>query len=492
MRMRRLFLALFALISSCGPAPEGPPDTVAVAPGTRSEDQEAPVALSAAEPLGGASQATAHAASIPNVEDATLLGFAGSRYAIIDTRTSTLVFDADAASAFGVYGHALTTNTTGAWDIWASADFTGDLLPSAVLTSADGSRLVVKTEGGVQVVDLGNRGKMLTGVRMENMESASLAPDGESFAAWNDRELTLVRVSDGARVSYPLTFPGGQPGTDLQWTSRAAMWKDGASARIVDRATWRLQTTEGADAQLTASKDGSVVVVALPSLVEIWRSGEARPAAHIVTKDLTNVVIDEPGRNVAWVEYSGEYGAKSMFHTIEVETAAHHRFPSQAPNCELTHEYLLGIENGELRADGECSPGCPSMTRQSDFRTYDVKTGKVVRHWMGDVERAFNEDLGARVAIGEGLAKLFGFTEQTRPIKHHPSADLVLVQRLDALRLADHRSGAARTTLEQSARFSLETTHFWPESGARVIGVSGAEVVVWDSASGERVWASRR
>ena len=46
--------------------------------------------------------------------------------------------------------------------------------------------------------------------------------------------------------------------------------------------------------------------------------------------------------------------------------------------------------------------------------------------------------------------------------------------------------------MERSPNFTVETAHFWPESGTRVIGVSGGEVVVWDTASGERVWASRR
>ena len=493
MRMRRLFLALFALVSSCGPAPEGPPDTVGVAPGPRSEGPEGPVAFAATERPEASPPRAAPTSSIPNVEkDATLVGFAGSRFAIVETRGSTLVFDADTASAFGVYGHPLTLATNGAWDIWANANFTGDVLSSSVITSADGSRMVVQTEGGVQVVDLGNRGKMLTGLRMEDVRGASVAPDGESLAAWNARELTLVRVGDGARVSYPLAASGDRE-VNLQWSARAAFWTDGASARIVDRATWRLQTTEGSDARLTASKDGSVVVALLPSLVEVWRAGEARPATRVVAKNVANVVVDEPGRYVAWVEYSGEYDAKSDLHTIEVETGAHHSFAGQAKNCQLTHEYLLGIENGELRTDGECSPGCPSLTRQSDFRTYDVKTGKVLKHWMGDVERPFNEGFGARLSMADELSKTFGLpVGDPRPIKHHPSADLVLVERPDALRLVDDRSGAARATLERSADFSVAIAHFWPESGSRIIGVGGGQVVVWDTASGERVWASRR
>jgi len=248
-------------------------------------------------------------------------------------------------------------------------------------------------------------------------------------------------------------------------------------------------------------------------------------------------VVDEPGRNVAWVEYSGEYDAKSVLHTVETESGSHHHFAGQAEHCQITHEYLLGIENGELRTDGECGPGCPSSTRQSEFRTYDVRTGKVTKQWNGDVERPINEAIGARSAMGANLARIFGLASgATPPIKHHPSADLALVECSEAqrsgetpdgprefanprrlgvalrsgetpdaprefanprrlgiaLRLVDHRTGVAAATLERSAEFTVEAAHFWPESGARVVGVGHGEVVVWDSASGKRVWASRR
>ena len=55
-----------------------------------------------------------------------------------------------------------------------------------------------------------------------------------------------------------------------------------------------------------------------------------------------------------------------------------------------------------------------------------------------------------------------------------------------------HRTGAGLATLERSADFSVQSVHFWPESGERVIGIARGVVVVWDTASGERVWASRR
>ena len=491
MRMRRLFLAFFALISSCGPAPEGPPDTQGVARGTQPGGLAAEVAVPTIQRLDAPSPAAAGqgASSIPNVDEgAVLAGFAGSRFAVIDTPSSTLVFDAESATAFGVLGHALRVEGA-AWDIWLSVNFEGDVLRSGVVTSADGLRMLVRTAGGVQAVDLTQRGAMLTGLSRADVRGASLSPDGETFAAWTDVELTVVRVDGGARVSYPLA--AGQAPV-VQWAPRSVVWTDLASARIVDLASWRLQTTEGAGANVTLSKDGSTAVVAQPSLVEVWRSGEARPAARVVTQLVTNVVVDETGRNVGWVEYSDEYAADAVLHTLETATAAHHHFASQAA-CHLTHEYLLGIENGELRTDGQCSPGCPSVARQSQLRTYDVKTGKVTKRWDGDVERPFNEEVGARTSIGENLAKVFGFDMGTTlPIKHHPSADRALVERPDALRLVDHRTGAGLATLERSADFSVQSVHFWPESGERVIGIARGVVVVWDTASGERVWASRR
>jgi hypothetical protein len=180
MRMRRLFLAFFALISSCGPAPEGPQDTPPVAGGTQAGGPTDPVALPVAQrpDVPPPAAPSTGASSIPDVDDAAVLvGFAGSRFAVVDTHASTLVFDTDTGSAFGVYGHALHVEGP-TWDIWSAVNFKGDVVASRVVTSKGGLRMVMRTEGGVQVVDLGRRGAMLTGLRREDVRAASVSPSG--------------------------------------------------------------------------------------------------------------------------------------------------------------------------------------------------------------------------------------------------------------------------------------------------------------------------
>jgi hypothetical protein len=503
MGLRRVFLGFFALISSCGPTAEGPGDTADVGPGTH------PVATTAApatpivlEPLPGDGATAVTAFALPAMADATLVGFAGSRFAVIDTKSGTLVFDADSTTGFGVYGHPVRASVQ-TWDIWEIAGFHGDLLHSSVEVSADAKRMLVRTEHGIQAVDLGNRGALLAGWRGEAL-GAKISGDGETFGTWTDSEVTLVRIADGARVSYPLTLDANVEMT-ITWTPRSASWTDASGAHIVNRTTWRAQNVDLPGAGILSSKDGELAVVyrdaikgakgdaTAPGVVEVWRNGAVRPAIHLTSAFVTNLILDENATKVAWVEYSDEYDARTQLHTLDVASGVHLRFASKAEHCSLTHESLLGIENGELRTDGECSPGCPSIARQSDFRAYDVSTGRVLRHWSGPVERPFNSELGEKTSVAEHLADRFAFgSARPLPMVHHPSSDVVLVERPDALRVADQVAGGAIATLESSSAFRAADTHFWPESGVRLVGVRDGEVAIWDSATGQRVWSSRR
>jgi hypothetical protein len=486
MRFRPSFLGVFAVILSCGPAIDGPPDTPVV--GARTHAEGIPLAADAAS---------------------TLVGFSGARFAVLDSGDGTVVFDALSRTAFRVAGRAVRTPYLGS-DMWMDVNLTGNEPPSKLEASGDGRRILVRTERGIEALDLASAGVSLatSGVDASTVDAdadadatgateggATMAPDGESFVTWNDAAATVVRIADGSRVVHPFT-PAGYAEPTFRWTSRSVSFTDATGASIVDRATWRVQHVAVENATLVVSKDGAVAAVhgsGAPAVVEIWRIGETRPAARIASAFVSNLIMDEAGSKVAWVEHSGDVGAGAHLHTLDIGSGTHARFAAQAAHCELSPENLIAIENGELRTDGECSPGCPSFSRQPDYLAYDFAHGNVLRHWMGDAEPPYNDELSVRSFAAAQLAKRYGFDSKVAlPVVHHPSSDVVLVARGDGLQLAGVVSGEALVTLRGSAGFPASSAHFSPDSGALVIGARTGEIVVWEAATGNQVWTTTR
>ena len=165
-----------------------------------------------------------------------------------------------------------------------------------------------------------------------------------------------------------------------------------------------------------------------------------------------------------------------------------------AAPCEISPESLLAIEHGQLRTDAECSPGCPSISRQPDLLAYDFASGRVLRHWMGEPEPPYNDELSVRAFAARQLAARYAFADSTAPlpIVHHPSRDVVLVERSEGLRLAEVVSGDDLAMMDGSAGFSAVSAHFWPSSGALVVASRSGEIGIWDAASGTQVWSTTR
>jgi hypothetical protein len=471
MRFRPSFLGIFAVILSCGPAPEGPADTVVVGPETQ--------------------PAAALTADAPTTA-AALVGFSGSRFAVLDAADATVVFDADARSAFRIDGQAIRTPYVGS-DMWMDVNLTGNEPTSKLESSADGRRILVRTAAGIQAVDLSSHGATLASDDGGNAAiGATMAPDGEAFATWNDEIVTVVRIGDGARVAYPLT-PLGYAEPTITWTAKSVSWADAGGASLVDRATWHSHHIAMDGATLVVSKDGGIAAAYRDGVVEIWRAGDSSPAAHIASAFAANLIMDATGSKAAWVEHSGKPEERAYLHTLDVASGAHARFAAKAAHCELSPESLVAIENGQLQTDGECTPGCPSISRQPDYLAYEFGSGRVLRHWVGDAEPPYNDELSVRSFAAEQLTRRYGFAkEATLPIIHHPSRDVVLVERPEALRLAEIVSGDDLAALRGSAGFAASSAHFWPGTGALVVGARTGSIAIWDAATGERVWTTGR
>jgi hypothetical protein len=113
-----------------------------------------------------------------------------------------------------------------------------------------------------------------------------------------------------------------------------------------------------------------------------------------VSVRVSETTIDEAGKLVGWAESSGA-GKAPFFHTLDVMTGVHARFQAKGPLCSIDEEHVVGFENGELKTDAECSPGCPSLGSQPLFITYDPASGRKLRSWAGPLVPPFDDALGA-------------------------------------------------------------------------------------------------
>lgn len=499
-------LVILALIASCGAAEDGSLDTEDVAPGTRAAAASANATAGAEErhaepadvaPPAGADEAMPTAATAPK-----LAGFVGARFVVFDTDDRTVVFDAETEHAFGVFGHPVTA-TNDDFDVWREARFAPTRSATRVLASDDGAAMLLRTEAGIQAVDLRRRGAFRTGWRGE-ASGAALAPDGSLFAAWTSDRLDLVRVADGARASYAVALTD-RAAPDVQWTADGAYWIDADGLRFVETSSFREHRVTMPNAQVATSKDGAVFVVwrsgsrAEPGVIEVRRagpSGRLERRARLASAFVAQVVIDDDGSRVAWSEQANAYDEPNeqpaLLHTLDVESGAHARFRAQARHCSIGPEWIVGFEGGTLKTDAECSPGCPSIASQAELIAYDVSSGKKLREWLGERRPPFNEELGEHVAKGEELARRFGVVApegESLPFAHHPSAPTLVVATATTLRVATERDGRVLAELDRSSGFRAAGVRFTPD-GARIVGVGeGGRLAIWDAADGRSVWS---
>lgn len=508
MRVSKLgSLVILALLSSCGPTGDGDPDTRSV--GLETHDREAPNGDRPAPPDSAKSAAAPSAAAdvdrgVPRDIDAPkLVGFAGSRFVVFDTEERTVVFDRDTEHAFGVFGHALT-ETTGVYDEWQQLRLVPAGIPTSVIASVDGGVLLVRTAVGIQAVDLTNHGALLTGWRGD-AHRASLAPDGSAFVVWNTDFVDVVRTKDGAHAKLAAHVTADTPPV-IGWADNGsnaiATITDHDGARIVDPSSFRTGHVSMSDAHVSSSADGASFVVwrhgdaMSPGVVEVWQLGDAKPRARITSATVGQVTLDGPhASHIAWSEHSGEYNAKTFFHVLDTTSGVHVRFAATG-DCPIAEERLVGFEDGALKSDAECSPGCPSLSSQAQFIAYDITTGARVKSWSGELFPPFNDDFAKRSGRVETLATRLGVAARTEssdfPMIHHPKDASVLVVTRAGARLVDDETGALATALDASSGFDVEAMHFTPD-GAFIIGTDGesSPAVIWRASDGKRVWSWR-
>jgi hypothetical protein len=488
MRAPRLgTFAILALISSCVSFGSGEPDTADVASLTRG--------IELAEEAAKAEVPGHHVGS-----PARFVGFAGSRFSVFDTNEHTVVVDHTTARTFSVYGHPIAKRSTTLDDL-ALAGFSTPA--SRLVASSDGKTMLVTTDAGVHAVDLEARGALLAGWRGQPdhdaiSEEVELSPDGSVFAVWSDGLIHLVRTSDGARKSWPY----GEGDHEIVVTPSAIHWTDASGVRLVDRATLEDHLVPKHEAHVVSSKDGTTFVVwndatsHAPAHAEIWHLGEDRYRARIASLQISDVVVADDGARVAWSEWSGAAGAPTYLHTVDVTSGVHARFVAKGALCEIGPERVVGFEDGALKTDAECNPGCGSIETRPQLLTYDPATGRQLRSWSGAVVAPFNDSLAAHSAVATALAERFGLernSDNAYPLVVPPPNETpasapssVVVVRDAELVVAAADDGRVLFRLPRSAGFTADSVVVTPD-GTRVIATDERRIVVWNAENGTLV-----
>jgi len=199
MRRVSLLIAGFVVVTaSCGNRPEVPGDTEDVAPQTlplepfpTAQDVEVENAKAPAPPV-----APSFAAPESRV------GFvAGTRFTVFarEEEASFAVFDRERGETFRVLGTPLG-EAAPTFDRYFDFGLSQGA-PQLRRESANEGRMLVRSIGGVQLVDLGDRGRMIAAWR-GTPSSASIAPDGRSYSVSTSDAIHVVRAEDGAVATF--------------------------------------------------------------------------------------------------------------------------------------------------------------------------------------------------------------------------------------------------------------------------------------------------
>lgn len=474
-----VFVGLLVVMASCGSSPDGQSDTEGVAERTPvpSFDEAPNPARPEAAPLPAPPVATG-----PAVMGGTSVGFAaGTRFILFanDGGPSFVVFDRDRGETFHVLGAPLG-RTRSTFEYVEMGLAAGALRWD--LQSARDGRILVRSAGGVQLVDLAHRGHMIAAWRGTPV-TTSIAPDGKSFAVTTADAMHLVRASDGAIASFAGAF--GESDPNVQWGDKNVHWSIGNHLKRVDRETLKATTirAQGESPKFAASSEATVVAVAAGGTVAVYTEGDAKPILTVPAPDLAEVVVQADGANVVWIErtYDEEnFSDRGHLHAIDVTAKTHVRFAMKNSGCTTAPEVLTEVKGAKITTDPSCAIGCPSVRWTHRTLTYDAKTGAIVEETSYTEEQSYNEEQSAlREEVEKAAKKL---ETDLLDMTHRPKHDSFLLRKDEGLVLASPKSND-RIGLEASKGAGLATLAF-SRDGALVAGTVGDRARVWDAATG--------
>lgn len=480
-RSSALLVALFVVMTSCGSLPDVPEDTEHVA----AQPPVAPAAEPVDEPvIPSAPLAPVPATTGPAAPPAARVGFVGDRFILVgqEDEPSFSVFDRARGETFRVLGAPLG-------DAMSLGNRFLDFglahgAPQWSLHTGGDSRMLVKSVGGVQLVDLADHGHMIAAWRGVPAW-ASLAPDGRTFSVTTASAVHIVRADDGAVATFATRstpFPTWGD-TKVYWTA------DGAFTRV-DRETLEASIVRAPDekAQFAASHEGTVVAIASKGNVLLHVAGTSAPILQIASPDETaQLTVDRDGTSVVWIERAIDektFSDKGHLHVIDVGARSHVRFPMTNSGCGNAPETIEAVRDGQIITDPSCSIGCPSVRWTHRSVSYDARTGKIVRDVSHKETASWNEEQGSLgnevdAAVTREHVEPKAMLAQER----RGSPTQFVVERASGLSIVPLTAGATPLDLEDSAGASVTDLTF-SSDGTVLAGVAGGRMRAWDGATG--------
>lgn len=479
------FASLLLAFVSCGAPADVPEETQAVSSGPHAPEEEPHGEVTAPPP-----RAAEPAAPSGLPLEGVAMGFAeGGRFVIVARADGTQavgpsfeVTDVARGARFRVLGAPM-----GALERTYSPFREGGVLPGAprVALVEDGhGRVLVRSPGGVQLVDLHAGGAMLAALRGEPV-SAAIAEDGEVFTVEEDAAVSVVRASDGAIARVPVSNPHG---TQVSFGPESVVVTEGPRAVVVDRATMRVTTLRatGEGGRAEASDGLAVALVAErreASGYDVQVLSRGRPVSRIQSASVEGVRFDTARGLAVWVERlepsEGAWRDVGFVHAVNAATGMDVRFPLRGSGCANAPEYVERVEDGKLVTDASCSLGCPSVRWSKRTVVYDLTTGDVLSDTSVESATSWNEEMGLVETWIDSTATSLGIavTDVTRV---PDSMDTLAATPGGLVRVGP----PGRIAIEGSRGASLASLAV-SKDGALAAGVVGGRTLVWDLVAGK-------
>lgn len=398
------FASFLVAFVSCGAGPDVPDETQGVSSGPHAPEEPAAAPVAAPAP---SVVRPATASELPT--QGIAVGFAeGGRFVLVASADATNrfgpsfeVIDVARGTRFRVLGEPM-----GAVETTYSPFREGGFLPGAprITLVEDGhGRVLVRSPGGVQLVDLHDGGAMRAAVRGEPM-TAGIAQDGEAFFVKDADGVSVVRTSDGAIARIPVSQPHG---VQVAFGPESVVVDEGSRVVVVDRATLRTTTLRAArdDGRAAASDGLAVALVAErqdpthpdPTGYDVQVLGHGRPVARVKSTSFESPLFDKERGLAVWVERltpdEAAWRDRGFVHAVDATTGKDLRFALRGSGCGNAPEYVERIEDGKLVTDASCSLGCPSVRWSKRTIVYDLATGSVLSDTSVESATSWNEEM---------------------------------------------------------------------------------------------------
>jgi hypothetical protein len=478
------FASFLLAFVSCGAEPDVPDETQRVSSGPHAPEEPAaaPVAAPAPSVVGPATTS-----ELP--PEGIAVGFAeGGRFVLVAGANGTQVVgasfevvDVARGTRFRVLGAPM-----GAVETTYSPFREGGVLPGAprlALVEDGHGRVLVRSPGGVQLVDLHAGGAMRAAIRADPM-TAGIAEDGEAFFVKDADGVSVVRASDGAIARIALSTPHG---VQVTLGPESVVVDEGPCAVVVDRATLRTTTLRAArdDGRAVASDGLAVALVAErpdPIGYDVRVLGHGRPTARVHSASFESPLFDKERGLAVWVERLAAdeppWRDAGFVHAVDANTGKDLRFALRGSGCGNAPEYVERIEDGKLVTDASCSLGCPSVRWSKRTIVYDLATGSVLSDTSVESATSWNEEMALVETWLESTAKSLGvdIADVTRV---PDSMDTLAATPRGLVRVGP----PGRVEIEGSRGASLASVAL-SKDGALAAGIVDGRAMVWDLVAG--------